>query len=90
MQTTSRKIQTAFRLDEMLISRLKLKALKERKSLNRLVEESLERVAPAEPEWPRIKFPIEPDPVLAALKFNVNFTPEEIAADERLAYILRK
>ena len=89
MQTNSRKIQTAFRLNEELVGRLKLLARRENKSLNRLVEEQLERLAPAEPQWPKIKFPIERD------KFFENWQlppipPEDIEADERLAYILSK
>ena len=89
MQTSTRKIQTAFRLNEELVGRLKLLARREKKSLNRLVEEQLERLAPAEPQWPKIKFPIERD------KFFENWQlppipPEDIEADERLAYILSK
>ena len=89
MQTSTRKIQTAFRLNEELVGRLKLLARREKKSLNRLVEEQLERLAPAEPQWPKIKFPIKRD------KFFENWQlppipPEDIEADERLAYILSK
>lgn len=89
MQTGTRKIQTAFRLNEELVGRLKLLARREKKSLNRLVEEQLERLAPAEPQWPKIKFPIERD------KFFENWQlppipPEDIETDERLAYILSK
>lgn len=89
MQTGTRKIQTAFRLDEGLVGRLKLLARREKKSLNRLVEEQLERLAPAEPQWPKIKFPIKRD------KFFENWQlppipPEDIETDERLAYILSK
>ena len=89
MQTGTRKIQTAFRLDEGLVGRLKLRARRENKSLNRLVEEQLERLAPAEPQWPKIKFPIKRD------KFFENWQlppipPEDIETDERLAYILSK
>lgn len=89
MQTGTRKIQTAFRLNEELVGRLKLLARREKKSLNRLVEEQLERLAPAEPQWPEVKFPIKRD------KFFENWQlppipPEDIEADERLVYILSK
>lgn len=89
MQTSVRKVQTAFRLDEGLVSRLKLKARQKDMSLNRMVEEHLEKLAPAEPEWPRIKFPIEIDPKYEAFKLPV-IPQEDIDADERLAYILSK
>ena len=38
MQTVSRKVQTAFRFDQELIKRLKMKAKKENRSLNNYVE----------------------------------------------------
>lgn len=90
MYTAPRKIQTAFRLDEGLVSRLKLKARREKKSLNKLVEENLERLAPAEPEWPKVHFPIEIDPVFKKWELTKPITQEDLDADERLAYILSK
>ena len=64
MQTSTR-IQTAFRLDRNLVSRLKLKARRENKSLNKLVEEALMKTAPAELEWPKVEFPLKPSPLVA-------------------------
>ncbi|MBO6170192.1 MAG: toxin-antitoxin system HicB family antitoxin [Bacteroidales bacterium] len=90
MYTSTRKIQTAFRLDEGLVARLKLKAKQKDVSLNRLVEEMLEKVAPAEPEWPKIEFPAAIRPEIKALAFNNGPTKEDINNDERLAYILSK
>lgn len=49
MQTTSTKVQTAFRFDKELIRRLKLKAKKENRSLNNYVETLLMDVVYDEP-----------------------------------------
>lgn len=89
---TPRKIQTAFRLDANLVSRLKLKAKQEKKSLNHLVEEQLEKIAPDEDGlvWPRIKFPLEPNPKWKDLTMDIHITKEDLEKDDRLAYILSK
>ena len=49
MQTTNRKVQTAFRFDQELIKRLKMKAKKENRSLNNYVETILMDVVYDEP-----------------------------------------
>lgn len=49
MQTVSRKVQTAFRFDQELIKRLKMKAKKENRSLNNYVETILMDVVYDEP-----------------------------------------
>ncbi len=49
MQTVSRKVQTAFRFDQELIRRLKMKAKKENRSLNNYVETILMDVVYDEP-----------------------------------------
>ena len=90
MRTVTRRVQTAFSLDEDLVKRLKIKAHGEDKSLNALVEEALMQIAPAEPEFPVIDNDIEVSPELLALRLPRDFTPEEIAADDRLAYLLSK
>ena len=91
MRTETRRVQTAFRLDENLVKRLKLKAHGEAKSLNALVEETLMQLAPAEPEFPVLDENMEISPRILALGKNFRpFTPEELAADDRLAYILSK
>ena len=91
MQVSTR-IQTAFRLDTRLVSRLKLKARRENKSLNRLVEENLMKVAPAELEWPKVKFPLKTDPVfdMPMPKAPLKFTREELDADPKLEYLVNK
>lgn len=70
--------------------RAKMRARRSKRSLNSLVEEALERMCPAEFEWPKIEVPKEISPDIMALRFPRAFTPEEIAEDERLAYILSK
>ena len=90
MRTATRRVQTAFRLDENLVNRLKIKARSQDRSLNALVEEALMQLAPAEPEFPVIDDEMEISPELLALQLPRSFTPEEIAADDRLAYILSK
>ena len=49
MQTVSTKVQTAFRFDQDLINRLKIKAKKENRSLNNYVETILMDVVYDEP-----------------------------------------
>ena len=90
MQTSSKKIQTAFRLDENLLMRAKLRAKREQRSLNSLVEEALERMMPQELEWPKVVIPTEISPDILAMRLpgKATFTKEEIAADERLAHAL--
>ncbi len=90
MQSTERKVQTAFRLNESLLRRMKLRARREGRSLNSLVEEALEKIAPAELEWPKVDIPKEISPEILALRFpeGFMFTDEEIAADDRLAHAL--
>jgi len=49
LHTASNKVQTAFRFDRDLISRLKVKAKKENRSLNNYVETVLMDIAYDEP-----------------------------------------
>ena len=92
MYAVQRRVQTAFRLDEMLVRRLKKKAADEGKSLNKLVEDTLTAVAPPkELDWPQISLPQELDPRVKDLGLSCRpFTEEELKEDERLAYILSK
>jgi hypothetical protein len=91
MQTTTRKIQTAFRFDPDLLSRMKLRAKREQKSLNNYVEEVMERENPAETlVWPKVKFPIKARPGWKSMMTDIHFTKEDLEQDERLAYILSK
>lgn len=90
MQTTTRKVQTAFRLDTGLLNRMKRKARVTGQSLNAIVEETLKNRFPAEPELPRISFPLEKSELTEALHLagGLNFTEEELASDDRLRHIL--
>ena len=87
--THTRRIQTAFRLEEGLLRRLKLKAKANKQSLNSYVEELLMADSPAEPSWPQMELNEEIDPRLREMMLPRAFTAEELE-DERLAYILNK
>ena len=90
MRATSRKVQTAFRLDANLLNRLKRKARAEGRSVNTVVEETLNKRFPAEPELPRLSFPLKKSNVTEALHLagGLHFTEEELATDYRLRHIL--
>ena len=86
-----RRIQTAFRLDESLLNRLKKKASRQNKSLNSYVEALLRADVRDEPEYPKVSFPI-PHSARVSRMIDIipAFTDEEIRGDEKLAYILGK
>ena len=87
----TRKIQTAFRLEEPLLRRLKKKAGRENKSLNSYVEALLKAAVRDEPEYPEVPFPIPPsERVSRMLDILPAFTEEELKNDEKLAFILRR
>ena len=90
MQTTTRKVQTAFRIDEGLLMRMKLRAKRSNRSLNSLVEEALERMCPAKFEWPKVRISDEISPEIMEMRLpeGFSFTEEEIATDNRLAHAL--
>lgn len=83
--------QTAFRLDRELLFYLRRKAAKQGKTLNTFVEETLRREVVEDMEgWPKIKGPIIISDEVKKMSLGITFTPEEIAADDRLAYLLSK
>lgn len=87
----TRRIQTAFRLDESLLNRLKKKAKRQNKSLNGYVEALLKADVRDEPEYPKVSFPIPHSArVSRMLDIVPAFADEEIEKDEKLAYILGK
>ena len=90
MRATTRKVQTAFRLDAKLLSRLKRKAKAEGRSVNTVVEETLNNRFPAEPELPHLNFPLKKSKVTEALHIagGLHFSEEELATDHRLRHIL--
>jgi hypothetical protein len=88
---TTRRIQTAFRLDESLLNRAKKKASRQNKSLNSYVEALLRADVRDEPEYPKVPFPIRHSArVSRMLDILPAFTDEELKGDEKLAYILGK
>lgn len=87
----SRRIQTAFRLEESLLNRLKSKAKRQKKSLNNYVEALLKEDVRDEPLYPKVSFPIPHSArVSRMLDILPDFTEEELKTDEKLAYILGK
>ena len=95
----TRTVQTAFRFSPELVSRLKRRARLERKSVNAYVEGAIQnaldsgedKYARLEAELKEIKVPREISHEIQALSsFKVEFTAEELVADDRLAYILGK
>ena len=88
---TARRIQTAFRLEETLLNRLKKKASRQHKSLNSYVEALLKADVRNEPEYPKVSFPI-PHSTRASRMLDIipGFTDEDLEKDEKLAYILGK
>ena len=88
---TTRRIQTAFRLEESLLNRLKKKASRQNKSLNSYVEALLRADVRDEPEYPKVSFPIPHSARISRMLDVIPaFTDEELEKDEKLAYILGK
>lgn len=88
---TARRVQTAFRLEETLLNRLKKKASRQHKSLNSYVEALLKADVRNEPEYPKVSFPIPHSTrVSRMLDIIPGFTDEDLEKDEKLAYILGK
>ena len=95
----TRTIQTAFRFSPKLVERMKRRARLEKKSVNAFVEEAVEKALGSvdDPymqlaaELKEIKVPQDISPEVKALSsFKLEFTAEELDADDRLAYILGK
>jgi predicted DNA-binding protein len=93
----TRTIQTAFRFSPKLVERMKRRARLEKKSVNAFVEEAVEKALGSvdDPymqlaaELKEIKVPQDISPEVKALSsFKLEFTAEELDADDRLAYIL--
>lgn len=94
MEATAR-VQTAFRLPENLLVRLKSKAKLQGKSLNSFVEEILEKAVPYEETFEekmaKLKVPDEiPEDILAISRFGFNITEKDLEGDERALYIWNK
>ena len=89
MESISTKVQTGLRLDQELYNRLKIKAKQQKRSFNSYVETLLEAASGL--EYPTLGkgFSISED-ILALGDTLPHYTKEEIASDERLAYLLSK
>ena len=91
MATTVTRVQTAFRLTPELLTLIRRAAKKEKMSVNRLVERTLEREF--KPDFPKIPsdFTIDDDILsLAVVQEFRPFTKEELDADPKLAYLVEK
>ena len=89
METVNAKVQTGLRLDPELYNRLKTKAKQQKRSFNSYVETLLE--ASAGIEYPSLgkDFSVSEE-VLSLGDTLPHYTKEEMASDERLAYLLSK
>ena len=85
--STENRVQTAFRLPESLISRLKRKAAKEGISVNSFVERTLDKAT--ELDWPAIAKGYILEDNLSETQCCLGMpSKEEIEADPRMAHIL--
>lgn len=88
---TPTRIQTAFRFTPELLSRIRHAARKENLSVNQYVERTLDKATePVFPKLPR-DFPIDDDILsLAVVSEFRPFIKEELEADHKLAYLVKK
>ena len=89
MRVIETKVQTGIRLNPELYNRLKIRAKKENKSFNRFVEGILESAAGL--DYPKLEPSVTiSEETLALGETLPHYTPDELSADERLAYLLSK
>ena len=88
MESVNTKVQTGLRLNPDLSNRLKIKAKQQKRSFNNYVETLLEE---AVVDYPTLGkgFKVS-DEILSLGSTLPHYSEEEIAADERLAYLLSK
>ena len=89
MESVNTKVQTGLRLDPELYNRLKIKAKQQKRSFNSYVETLLE--ASTGVDFPTLGkgFKVS-DEIIAIGNTLPHYSEEEIAADDRLAYLLSK
>ena len=88
---TPPRVQTAFRLEESLLRRLKKKAREQHKSLNSYVETVLSADVRDEPEFPKLSRPVRHSPrVTRMMDILPAFSEQDLLEDEKLAHILGK
>lgn len=87
---TSTRIQTAIRLSPELLGRVKSQARKERRSFNSYVEAVLSKAV--EWEWPVVDLSVPVSEEIKSLSASgyTHPSPEELAADPKLAYLVEK
>ena len=88
MESVNTKVQTGLRLDPDLYNRLKIKAKQQKRSFNNYVETLLEE-AVVDYSTLGKGFKVS-DEILSLGSTLPHYSEEEIAADERLAYLLSK
>ncbi len=82
------RVQTGIRLDSDLCDRLKVKARMEGRSFNNYVERILAKAAYT--DYPKLSGIKVSDEILSLGGVLPHYSAEEIAADERLSYLLAK
>ena len=88
MERSVTRVQTGIRLDSDLFDRLKVKARMEGRSFNNYVERILSKsVFTSYPNLSDIKVS---DEILSLGEVMPHYSAEEIAADDRLSYLLSK
>ena len=88
MERSVKRVQTGIRLDSDLFDRLKVKARMEGRSFNNYVERILSKsVFTSYPNLSDIKVS---DEILSLGEVMPHYSAEEIAADDRLSYLLSK
>lgn len=91
MAENTTRVQTAFRLPPDLIARVKYHARRENLSVNSYVERVLEKATAL--VFPTMPPELKPDDELLAFAGKIHlkpFTKEQLDADPRLAYLVKK
>ena len=89
MERVVSKVQTGIRLDPELCNRLKVKARIEGRSFNNYVEWILSKVVSI--EYPKLGGSFSVSEEIQSLGDTLpHYSSEEIAADDRLSYLLSK
>lgn len=88
MERSVKRVQTGIRLDSDLFDRLKVKARMEGRSFNNYVERILSKSAFT--SYPNLSDIKVSDEILSLGEVMPHYPAEEIAADDRLSYLLSK
>ena len=88
MERSVTRVQTGIRLDSDLLDRLKVKARMEGRSFNNYVERILSKAAFT--SYPNLSDIKVSDDILSLGEVLPRYSADEIAADDRLSYLLSK